>query len=807
MKNTLLRNTAAAADSATMQQRREQHLALGLSISGVALGEVDYATGLNHLSVEGVRLFGLGDTAMAVPREAVHATFHPEDVGELMQRIAASLNPVGEGWFAMDHRVIWPTGEVRWLRVRKQIFFEGPPDALRPARATFAVMDVTTEKNASIAIQATDARMQLALEASQLGIWEWNVLTNTIRWDAQMFRLYGVTPTADGFVPYSVWSGSVRPEDLAGQEAQLQKTIRDKSKGLRVFRIQCADGPGYRDIQAVDTVLLNQQGEAEWVLGTNRDITERLAAEAKVRLSEIRYRRLFEAAHDGVLLLDPLTRKITDANPFMSQLLGYPRTELIGMELFHIGLLKDEAASQEMFLKLKRTEEVRYEDLPLKTQSGLLREVEVVANLYDENGSPVIQCNIRDISVRKLAEESQRRNEALFSTLIEQVTVGIYVIDDQFRMLRINSTAMRIFQHISPLIGRDFAEIVHILWPKKLAADIISHFRHTLATGEAYLAPDLSGRRQDTNVKEVYEWSLQRISLPGGGFGVVCFFNNITERKEEEATQRRLAVLTALNRKMERDITRRQAVEDALTASQNSTAELLKKSRLLEIEQRHLSRLLLTAQEEERKRISRELHDVIAQSLAIVNYRLSGLQSKSFSLPEELQQKILAAQTSVEQAVDTVHRFARDLRPSMLDDLGLRPALETYLKDFQQRSHLKVELLADASTEALDSTARTVLYRIAQEALTNIVRHAAATRVTITIQQQPDAVRMEIIDNGIGFTPVPQGTLNPKSNRLGLLGMRERVEMAGGTFAIDSAPGGPTTVRVEIPAAALPSGD
>ena len=125
-------------------------------------------------------------------------------------------------------------------------------------------------------------------------------------------------------------------------------------------------------------------------------------------MSEIRYRRLFEAAHDGVLMLDPDTCKIIDANPFMTKMLGYPHDQLIGKELFEIGLLRDEAASQEMFRRLKRTNQVRYEDLPLEGRAGRHQEVEVVANLYDENGRPVIQCNIRDITERKRNEEHVR---------------------------------------------------------------------------------------------------------------------------------------------------------------------------------------------------------------------------------------------------------------------------------------------------------------------------------------------------------------------------------------------------------------
>ena len=126
------------------------------------------------------------------------------------------------------------------------------------------------------------------------------------------------------------------------------------------------------------------------------------ASLADLRISEIRYRRLFEAARDGVLLLDPETRKITDVNPFMIELLGYTYEQFVGKELWEIGLLKDQQASQEMFQQLREKRSVRYEDLPLKSTGGQTREVEVVANLYEEDTREVIQCNIRDITRRKL---------------------------------------------------------------------------------------------------------------------------------------------------------------------------------------------------------------------------------------------------------------------------------------------------------------------------------------------------------------------------------------------------------------------
>lgn len=134
------------------------------------------------------------------------------------------------------------------------------------------------------------------------------------------------------------------------------------------------------------------------------DVTDKLKSRDALHISEVRYRRLFEAARDGILILDPKTRRIADANPFMSELLGYAHEDLLGKELWEIGLLKDEEASRAAFRELQKDGFIRYEDLPLQTSAGVRREVEFVSNLYQENGHKVIQCNIRDITERKRAE-------------------------------------------------------------------------------------------------------------------------------------------------------------------------------------------------------------------------------------------------------------------------------------------------------------------------------------------------------------------------------------------------------------------
>jgi PAS domain S-box-containing protein len=156
------------------------------------------------------------------------------------------------------------------------------------------------------------------------------------------------------------------------------------------------------------TMLLSgrQVDHLQCILLFIQDITERRITEAAILDTEIRYRRLFEAARDGILILDPATRKITDANPFMTELLGYAHAELIGKELWEIGLLKDEKSSQSAFRALQKNHFIRYENLPLQNKTGQRHEVEFVSNLYDERGRKVIQCNIRDITERKQAERA-----------------------------------------------------------------------------------------------------------------------------------------------------------------------------------------------------------------------------------------------------------------------------------------------------------------------------------------------------------------------------------------------------------------
>jgi signal transduction histidine kinase len=268
-------------------------------------------------------------------------------------------------------------------------------------------------------------------------------------------------------------------------------------------------------------------------------------------------------------------------------------------------------------------------------------------------------------------------------------------------------------------------------------------------------------------------------------------------KKFIETLSQRTVELAAANLELSLEITQRKAAETALQKSEHHYSQLLKKSDELQEQLRRLSRQIILAQEDERKRISRELHDVIAQTLTGINIRLATLKKEALTNTKYLDRNIASTQRMVEKSVDIVHAFARELRPAVLDDLGLIPALHSFVKLFSQRTRIHVDLKIFAGVEALDHNHRTILYRVAQESLANVSRHAKASRVDLCIQRVGDDICMTIQDDGKSFEV--DRMLNGKGlKRLGLLGMRERVEMIGGRFGVESAPGKGTTITASI---------
>jgi two-component system sensor histidine kinase UhpB len=213
----------------------------------------------------------------------------------------------------------------------------------------------------------------------------------------------------------------------------------------------------------------------------------------------------------------------------------------------------------------------------------------------------------------------------------------------------------------------------------------------------------------------------------------------------------------------------------------------------LENERRRSGELVIGAQEEERKRIARDLHDEVNQSLTALLLRI---EAAAQDAPEKVKVQLAQVKELADQAMGELLDLARQLRPTALDDHGLVAALRTHVREFDRRGPARASFWADPRLGDLSPDAQVVVYRVAQEALMNASRHSGAARVEVSLEPRDSRVRLQVADNGSGFAFAEEG------KGLGLDGMRERALLVGGALEIDSRPGRGTTVRLEVPAGA-----
>jgi PAS domain S-box-containing protein len=275
--------------------------------------------------------------------------------------------------------------------------------------------------------------------------------------------------------------------------------------------------------------LVKGQADGDLLARSIHYAIERKRTEKALRDSETRYRRLFEAARDGILLLDAATGQITDVNPFMVELLGYSHQEYLGKRLWEIGLFKDIVASQAAFDELQREGYVRYEDLPLETKDGRPMSVEFVSNVYLVDSTRVIQCNIRDITERKQAEESLKASEARFATIFRAnpAAIAFTRISDN-HLIDVNQAWQDLTGYSrGEAVGHTQSELN--LWPHpEQRARLIETVRtQGRARGEVQLA------RKSGEVCDLL-MSAELVELAGEPY-LLTMAQDITERKQAEA--------------------------------------------------------------------------------------------------------------------------------------------------------------------------------------------------------------------------------------------------------------------------------
>jgi signal transduction histidine kinase len=218
-----------------------------------------------------------------------------------------------------------------------------------------------------------------------------------------------------------------------------------------------------------------------------------------------------------------------------------------------------------------------------------------------------------------------------------------------------------------------------------------------------------------------------------------------------------------------------------------------------ERQMRELSQQLVATQEEERKKLSRELHDHVGQMLTALRMELGRIDRLRGPADTQLAGAVSEGRQLVDNMVRTVRDLALGLRPSMLDDFGLQPALEWHVRDLGRRYGVPIELVVTGDFEDLPEQHRTCVYRAVQEALTNCVRHSQATRITVAMSDHPDGLNLSVTDDGVGFDP------GRRAGGLGLRGLEERVRELHGTMSIRSAKGAGTTIMIRLPLASRPA--
>jgi PAS domain S-box-containing protein len=559
-----------------------------------------------------------------------------------------------------------------------------------------------------------------------------------IRVNRKFTEVFGYTQTAavgrsigDLIVP------AESQEEYRRHMGSLARGERVETEGIRCRQ------DGSRFPASIALVPCSLPGQPAAVYGIYRDITKHRREEEARSASEARWRVIFENSAVGVTVTD-IHGNFIAANRAYQEMVGYSEQELRTLNYLDLTFEEDRPQSAALAAenwagRLPRFQlEKRY-----RRKDGRTIWVRITVSKSGAGDTPQIgMAIVEDITERKRTEGRLLDYEKIVEHLQEMVAV----VDRDYRLVIANQAfldnrGMRLEQVVGHLVSElleqeTFDRVVKVKLDECLQGRVVE-----FEIAATY--PKL-GRRDMLVTYYPIEGS-------AGIDRIASVAEDITERKRaERELQLSFAELQALNAQLQR------------------------------------------VREEERTSLARELHDQLGQSLTAIRIDLAGL--KSTPDRDQQSQRIDAISALVDETIRTVRRISTQLRPGILDDLGLVAALEWAAEEFQSRTGIPCEVTLPETNPAIDAERATALFRIFQETLTNIARHAGATEVTVVLSQQSGHIVLEVRDNGRG---IGENRLSG-SGSLGILGMRERALLLGGEFLIGN-PGGGTTVRVRIP--------
>lgn len=478
-------------------------------------------------------------------------------------------------------------------------------------------------------------------------------------------------------------------------------------------------------------------------------------ATVQVAVGEAHLRGIFDSANEAILSVSPEQAVVT-ANAAAAQTFGHPVERLVGMPLDALIPARFRAQHRvdlEAFGASATAARPmgRRADVVALHADGHEFPIEASISTVHVDGQRFHTVVLRDISARRLADAQLREAELRQRRLLSLLPEGVFVNTDG-RISYVNEAAQRLFgDGEAALIGRDPLDLMH---PE--SRPLVRERIAALLQGEPL-----------ARLAEI------RVLRADGGLRWV----ESTATTIDEDGRRSIVVVL-------RDITELRRVREALAASH---ADL-----------RRLMSAQTDVQEMERARIARELHDDLQQSLAAIKMDLAAAAERIGSAPAEVGPLLANARDVADAVIVSTRRIVNDLRPQLLDDLGLAAALQALAAQFAQRTGITCDF-DDRANELLEALAPPValcLFRIAQEALNNVVKHADAGLVTITLHEPGHGrVALQIDDDGRGISDRDR----LKGGSFGLLGMRERVASIGGTIRVSERPGGGTRVAVEVP--------